>query len=111
MILVKKHVTDKYFAKKLDFQPKLSLYSSLASPGPQLQSQLAYKNWLGVLDPDCLSSDAQNRAFAKNGSCIQTIDTVLTTYRRILFQQDLAIMLIFTNKKINSYELKVSLSN
>ena len=31
MILVKKHVTDKYFQKKLNFQPKPSLYSALAS--------------------------------------------------------------------------------
>ena len=37
MILVKKCATDKYFEKKLDFQPKPSLYSALASPGPQLQ--------------------------------------------------------------------------
>ena len=37
MILVKKCVTDKYFEKKLHFQPKPLLYSALASPGPQLQ--------------------------------------------------------------------------
>ena len=44
MILVKKRVTDKYFENKLDFQPKPSLYSALASPGPQLQRQLTYKS-------------------------------------------------------------------
>ena len=44
MILLKKRVTDKYFEKKLDFQPKPSLYSALASPGPQLQRQLTYKS-------------------------------------------------------------------
>ena len=37
MILVKKCVTDKYFEKRLNFQPKPLLYSALASPGPQLQ--------------------------------------------------------------------------
>ena len=78
MTVVKKRVTDKYFEKKLDFQPKPSLYSALASPGPQLQSQLTYKSWLGNLGPDCLSSDTQNRQFAKNRSCIQTLDMVLT---------------------------------
>ena len=44
MILVKKRTTDKYFEKKLNFQPKPSLYSALASPGPQLQRQLADKS-------------------------------------------------------------------
>ena len=78
MILVKKHVTDKYFEKKLDFQPKPSLYSALASSGPQLQRGLAYKSWLGALGTDCLSTDAQNRTFAKNGSCIQILGIVLT---------------------------------
>ena len=65
MTVVKKCVTDKYFEKKLDFQPKPMLYSALASLGPQLQSQLTYKSWLGDLGPDCLSSDTQNRAFVK----------------------------------------------
>ena len=44
MILVKKCVTDKYFEKKLHFQPKPLLYSALASPGPQLQRLLADKS-------------------------------------------------------------------
>ena len=47
MILMKKHVTDKYFEKKLDFQPKPSLYSALASPGPQLQrDSLTRAGWV-----------------------------------------------------------------
>ena len=57
MTVVKKCVTDKYFEKKLDFQPKPMLYSALFSLGPQ--------SWLGDLGPDCLSSDTQNRAFVK----------------------------------------------
>ena len=79
ILAMKKRLTDKYFEKKLDFQPKPSLYSVLASPGPRLQRELAYKSWLGALDPNCLSTDAQNRAFAKNESYIQILDTVLTT--------------------------------
>ena len=78
MTLVKKRVTNKYFEKKLDFKPKPLLYSALASPGPQLRSQLAYKSWLSVSSPDSLSSNTQNRAFSENGSCIQTLDMVLT---------------------------------
>ena len=78
MTLVEKRVTNKYFEKKLDFKPKPLLYSALASPGPQLQSQLAYKSWLSASSPDSLSSNTQNRAFSENGSCIQTLDMVLT---------------------------------
>ena len=75
---MKKRLTDKYFEKKLDFQPKPLLCSALPSPGSRLQRELAYKSWLGALDPNCLLPDAQNRAFAKNESCIQILDTVLT---------------------------------
>ena len=77
MTLVKKRVTNKYF-EKLDFKPKPLLYSALASPGPQLRSQLAYKSWLSASSPDSLSCNTQNRAFSENGSCIQTLDIVLT---------------------------------
>ena len=95
MILVKKHVTDKYFEQKSDFQPKPLLYSALASPGPQLQRGLTYKSWLGALCPDCLSTDAQN---------LQTTEVAFKSYtwswRGILSQQDLTIILIFTNKKL-----------
>ena len=78
MTLVKKRVTNKYFEKKLDFKPKPLLYSALASPGPQLRSQLAYKSWLSASSPDSLSSSTQSRAFSENGSCIQALDMVLT---------------------------------
>ena len=52
-LVMKKRATNQYFEKRLDFQPKSSLYSALASPEPQLQRQLPYKSWLGALGPDC----------------------------------------------------------
>ena len=52
-VVMKKCVTNQYFEKKLDFQPKSSLYSALASPEPQLERQLPYKSWLSALGPDC----------------------------------------------------------
>ena len=77
-LVMKKRVTNKYFEKNLNFQPKSSFYSALASPEPQLQRQLLHKSWLDALGPD---SDLTPKIghLQKNGNCIQTLDTALTT--------------------------------
>ena len=41
--------------------------------------------------------DAQNRAFAKNGNCIQSLDTALTTYTWKLFLASLDVDSLVTN--------------
>ena len=82
--------------KKLDFQPKSSLYSALASPEPQLQRQLPYKSWLGALGPDCDLTPKIGH-LQKNGNCIQSLDTALTTYTWKLFLASLDVDSLVTN--------------
>ena len=50
----------------------------MASPGPQLQMQLAYKSWLGASNSDC---HLMPKAFAKNGSSFQILEMTLQRYQ------------------------------
>ena len=50
-------------------------YSALASSGPQLQRSTRLQELARCFRPR-LSPEVQNRAFTKNGSCIQILDTV-----------------------------------